>query len=207
MLLWHVLKMTYRPQLIDRNSHLSSSHVLLLSQDKFEDNLRYKYFWRPKRVELCFGIQHYAGKVIYIYWMQIHFIFSNQLSFFFKSVHVLIFVRCVLEGVVQCEWFSGEEPRHSPCRHHGRFENVWEQIAAAAVLQSSHQNWYVSQLWHTKWVKMIIMWCQKSQFDILYCHYLFLMMSHELLKLEVSKAKSHYLCFSQAWYCRNLGWH
>ncbi|KAG2459575.1 MYO3A protein, partial [Polypterus senegalus] len=31
--------------------------------DKFEDNLRYKYFWRPKRVELCFGIQHYAGKV------------------------------------------------------------------------------------------------------------------------------------------------
>lgn len=31
--------------------------------DKFEDNLRNKYFWRPKRVELCFGIQHYAGKV------------------------------------------------------------------------------------------------------------------------------------------------
>uniref|UniRef100_A0A8B9RNS8 non-specific serine/threonine protein kinase n=1 Tax=Astyanax mexicanus TaxID=7994 RepID=A0A8B9RNS8_ASTMX len=33
--------------------------------DKFEDNLRYKYFWRPKRVELSFGIQHYAGKVLY----------------------------------------------------------------------------------------------------------------------------------------------
>ncbi|KAL2080962.1 hypothetical protein ACEWY4_022815 [Coilia grayii] len=33
--------------------------------DKFEDNLRCKYFWRPKRVELCFGIQHYAGKVLY----------------------------------------------------------------------------------------------------------------------------------------------
>ncbi|KAM6985640.1 myosin-IIIb isoform 2-T2 [Aplochiton taeniatus] len=33
--------------------------------DKFEDNLRFKYFWRPKRVELCFGIQHYAGKVLY----------------------------------------------------------------------------------------------------------------------------------------------
>ncbi|TNN54253.1 Myosin-IIIb [Liparis tanakae] len=30
--------------------------------DKFEDNLRCKYFWIPKRVELCFGIQHYAGK-------------------------------------------------------------------------------------------------------------------------------------------------
>ena len=35
------------------------------SADKFEDNLRYKYFWRPKRVELCFGIQHYAGKVMH----------------------------------------------------------------------------------------------------------------------------------------------
>ncbi|XP_068101648.1 myosin-IIIb isoform X3 [Hyperolius riggenbachi] len=33
--------------------------------DKFEDNLRCKYFWRPKCVELCFGIQHYAGKVLY----------------------------------------------------------------------------------------------------------------------------------------------
>ncbi|KAL4636181.1 myosin-IIIb isoform X1, partial [Arapaima gigas] len=33
--------------------------------DKFEDNLHCMYFWRPKRVELCFGIQHYAGKVLY----------------------------------------------------------------------------------------------------------------------------------------------
>ncbi|XP_027379484.1 myosin-IIIb-like [Bos indicus x Bos taurus] len=33
--------------------------------DKFEDNLRCKYFWRPKGMELCFGIQHYAGKVLY----------------------------------------------------------------------------------------------------------------------------------------------
>ncbi|XP_059417300.1 myosin-IIIb [Carassius carassius] len=33
--------------------------------DKFQDNLRNKYFWTPKRVELCFGIQHYAGKVLY----------------------------------------------------------------------------------------------------------------------------------------------
>uniref|UniRef100_A0A673U853 non-specific serine/threonine protein kinase n=1 Tax=Suricata suricatta TaxID=37032 RepID=A0A673U853_SURSU len=33
--------------------------------DKFEDNLRCKYFWRPKGVELCFGILHYAGKVSY----------------------------------------------------------------------------------------------------------------------------------------------
>lgn len=34
-----------------------------LVADKFEDNLRCKYFWIPKRMELCFGIQHYAGKV------------------------------------------------------------------------------------------------------------------------------------------------
>uniref|UniRef100_A0A8D1JYH9 non-specific serine/threonine protein kinase n=1 Tax=Sus scrofa TaxID=9823 RepID=A0A8D1JYH9_PIG len=33
--------------------------------DKFEDNLRCKYFWRPRGVELSFGIQHYAGKVLY----------------------------------------------------------------------------------------------------------------------------------------------
>ncbi|XP_043549635.1 myosin-IIIb isoform X2 [Chiloscyllium plagiosum] len=33
--------------------------------DKFEDNLRSSYFWRPKGVELCFGIKHYAGKVFY----------------------------------------------------------------------------------------------------------------------------------------------
>ncbi|XP_001920287.5 myosin-IIIb isoform X5 [Danio rerio] len=33
--------------------------------DKFQDNLRNKYFWIPKRVELCFGIQHYAGQVLY----------------------------------------------------------------------------------------------------------------------------------------------
>ncbi|KAM8856827.1 myosin-IIIb isoform 8-T11 [Synchiropus picturatus] len=33
--------------------------------DKFEDNLRCKYFSIPKRVDLCFGIQHYAGKVMY----------------------------------------------------------------------------------------------------------------------------------------------
>ncbi|XP_047400099.1 myosin-IIIb [Sciurus carolinensis] len=33
--------------------------------DKFENNLRCKYFWRPKGAELCFGIWHYAGKVLY----------------------------------------------------------------------------------------------------------------------------------------------
>ncbi|KAF6115167.1 myosin IIIB [Phyllostomus discolor] len=33
--------------------------------DKFEANLRCKYFWRPKGVELSFGIRHYAGQVSY----------------------------------------------------------------------------------------------------------------------------------------------
>ncbi|XP_063094100.1 myosin-IIIa isoform X4 [Cavia porcellus] len=33
--------------------------------EKFEDNLKSQYFWRPKRMELCFGIYHYAGKVLY----------------------------------------------------------------------------------------------------------------------------------------------
>ncbi|XP_057179094.1 myosin-IIIa isoform X2 [Triplophysa rosa] len=33
--------------------------------EKFEDNLKSKHFWRPKRVDLGFGINHYAGKVIY----------------------------------------------------------------------------------------------------------------------------------------------
>ncbi|CAJ1082668.1 myosin-IIIa [Xyrichtys novacula] len=33
--------------------------------DKFDDNLKTKSFWRPKRVDLGFGIHHYAGKVIY----------------------------------------------------------------------------------------------------------------------------------------------
>ncbi|XP_016131586.1 myosin-IIIa-like [Sinocyclocheilus grahami] len=33
--------------------------------EKFEDNLKSQNFWRPKRVDLGFGIHHYAGKVIY----------------------------------------------------------------------------------------------------------------------------------------------
>ncbi|KAG8443281.1 hypothetical protein GDO86_011906, partial [Hymenochirus boettgeri] len=33
--------------------------------EKFEENLKTKYFWRPKRVDLTFGIHHYAGKVLY----------------------------------------------------------------------------------------------------------------------------------------------
>uniref|UniRef100_S4RA42 non-specific serine/threonine protein kinase n=1 Tax=Petromyzon marinus TaxID=7757 RepID=S4RA42_PETMA len=33
--------------------------------EKFEDNVKSKYFWRPKRMDLTFGIDHYAGKVLY----------------------------------------------------------------------------------------------------------------------------------------------
>ncbi|RXN11882.1 myosin-IIIa isoform X2 [Labeo rohita] len=39
--------------------------ALLDEEKKFEDNLKSKHFWRPKRVDLGFGIHHYAGKVIY----------------------------------------------------------------------------------------------------------------------------------------------
>ncbi|XP_073710943.1 myosin-IIIb isoform X2 [Misgurnus anguillicaudatus] len=50
--------------LLDEESRFpqATDHTLV---DKFQDNLRNKYFWTPKRVELCFGIQHYAGKVLY----------------------------------------------------------------------------------------------------------------------------------------------
>ncbi|KAM6215284.1 myosin-IIIa [Rhynchocyon petersi] len=33
--------------------------------EKFENNLKSQFFWRPKRMELSFGIHHYAGKVLY----------------------------------------------------------------------------------------------------------------------------------------------
>ncbi|XP_044534866.1 myosin-IIIa-like [Gracilinanus agilis] len=32
--------------------------------EKFENNLKSKYFWRAKRLELTFGIHHYAGKMV-----------------------------------------------------------------------------------------------------------------------------------------------
>ncbi|KFW75400.1 Myosin-IIIb, partial [Phalacrocorax carbo] len=48
--------------LLDEESRFPQATDLTLV-DKFEDNLRCKYFWRPKGVELSFGIQHYAGKV------------------------------------------------------------------------------------------------------------------------------------------------
>ncbi|OXB77972.1 UNVERIFIED_CONTAM: hypothetical protein H355_009543 [Colinus virginianus] len=50
--------------LLDEESRFPQATDLTLV-DKFEDNLRCKYFWRPKGVELSFGIHHYAGKVLY----------------------------------------------------------------------------------------------------------------------------------------------
>ncbi|XP_066179441.1 myosin-IIIb [Sylvia atricapilla] len=50
--------------LLDEESRFPQATDVTLV-DKFEDNLRCKYFWRPKGVELSFGIQHYAGKVLY----------------------------------------------------------------------------------------------------------------------------------------------
>ncbi|KGL79234.1 Myosin-IIIb, partial [Tinamus guttatus] len=50
--------------LLDEESRFPQATDLTLV-DKFEDNLRCKYFWRPKGAELLFGIQHYAGKVLY----------------------------------------------------------------------------------------------------------------------------------------------
>ncbi|OXB60626.1 hypothetical protein ASZ78_001159 [Callipepla squamata] len=47
--------------LLDEESRFPQATDLTLV-DKFEDNLRCKYFWRPKGVELSFGIHHYAGK-------------------------------------------------------------------------------------------------------------------------------------------------
>lgn len=44
------------------NKQLSFVH-----SEKFEDNLKSKNFWRPKRVDLGFGIHHYAGKVEILY--------------------------------------------------------------------------------------------------------------------------------------------
>ncbi|XP_072432083.1 myosin-IIIa isoform X2 [Chiloscyllium punctatum] len=50
--------------LLDEESRFpqATDHTLV---GKFEDNLKSNYFWRPKTVDLSFGINHYAGKVLY----------------------------------------------------------------------------------------------------------------------------------------------
>lgn len=46
-----------------RISYILDIGVQYFSIEKFEGNLKSQYFWRPKRLELSFGIHHYAGKV------------------------------------------------------------------------------------------------------------------------------------------------
>ena len=46
-----------------RHSNMLNLGVKFFSTEKFEGNLKSQYFWRPKRMELSFGIHHYAGKV------------------------------------------------------------------------------------------------------------------------------------------------
>jgi len=47
--------------------------------EKFEDNLKTKSFWRPKRIDLGFGIHHYAGKVIWFLFILIRAHFRAKL--------------------------------------------------------------------------------------------------------------------------------
>ncbi|KTG05783.1 hypothetical protein cypCar_00007412 [Cyprinus carpio] len=47
------------------NELVINKQLSFVHSEKFEDNLKSKNFWRPKRVDLGFGIHHYAGKVIY----------------------------------------------------------------------------------------------------------------------------------------------
>lgn len=99
---------------------------LNLCSDKFEDNLRCKYFWIPKRVELGFGIQHYAGKV-------------GKAPRGADGAGKACLHCAVSEptGHVSGERLPGEEQRHPSCRHRCGSENDGEQTFAAAVFQPS----------------------------------------------------------------------
>ena len=56
-------KITSDHQFYLRLSCVPNIDAQFSSTEKFEDNLKSQYFWRPKRMELSFGIHHYAGKV------------------------------------------------------------------------------------------------------------------------------------------------
>lgn len=61
----------------------SKYDLIYMILEKFEDNLKSKYFWRPKRVDLTFGIHHYAGKVISYCYFYLFF----YLQHIYKSQH------------------------------------------------------------------------------------------------------------------------
>lgn len=78
----------------------------LFFSEKFEDNLRIKSFWRPKRVDLGFGIYHYAGKVLdYLcFTLQVCCYFFHRASSSFSSLPVT-----KLPGGLQCSGLLGQE--------------------------------------------------------------------------------------------------
>lgn len=79
--------------LISMKILLMSLNLSVFSQclDKFEDNLRCKYFWRPKGVELSFGIQHYAGKVRLHDFYLVQIAMALSLFFFVQIFSFMIF--------------------------------------------------------------------------------------------------------------------
>lgn len=113
-------------------------HIL----EKFQDNLRTKSFWRPKRVDLGFGIYHYAGKVpdaslqhsvrsclnskLRLLWM----CWSSHLS---SPLNLGDLQRCRL---------LGQEQGHSASRHHPSAEVFWKRADPKTGYPSPHQNRY-----------------------------------------------------------------
>lgn len=66
LLFLDVLYITLIHGLLDEYIYLGIKIMLihtLAHLEKFKDNLKSKNFWRPMRVDLGFGINHYAGKV------------------------------------------------------------------------------------------------------------------------------------------------
>ncbi len=57
------------------NDLVINKQLSFVHSEKFEDNLKSKNFWRPKRVDLGFGIHHYAGKVEILFIIFIYLFF------------------------------------------------------------------------------------------------------------------------------------
>lgn len=58
-----VKKMILSIDILRRSPTCLILEFLFFFLEKFEGNLKSQYFWRPKRMELSFGIHHFAGKV------------------------------------------------------------------------------------------------------------------------------------------------